>query len=310
MIGGLVEIAEDGRHLSVHRGFLVVREEAGELGRVPLADISAVILAANQITLSKQLLIRLAEAKAVLVTCGGNYHPASMTIPYSPHHEAAGILNDQIQANAPLQKRLWQRLVQAKIATQAAILARHKPGHAKLAELATLGKRVRSGDPDNIEAQAARHYWPALMDTEFRRDRHAEDANVYLNYGYTVLRAATARAVCGAGLHPGLGLHHGSRGNPFALVDDLMEPFRPHVDSIAHALGLEAREEGVEDGERLDPETKRRLASVLQLDLLSSKGASPLINCLARLAISLATSLREGREMLDLPEVTPPGKLL
>jgi len=51
-----------------------------------------------------------------------------------------------------------------------------------------------------MEAQAARHYWPALMAAGFRRERAAVDANSYLNYGYTVLRAATARAVCGTGL--------------------------------------------------------------------------------------------------------------
>ena len=35
MIGGLVEVAENGRYLSVHRGFLKVSEKGEELGGVP-----------------------------------------------------------------------------------------------------------------------------------------------------------------------------------------------------------------------------------------------------------------------------------
>lgn len=46
-----------------------------------------------------------------------------------------------------------------------------------------------------------------------------------LNYGYTVLRANTARAVIAAGLHPSIGLHHSNDGNAMRLVDDLMKAF-------------------------------------------------------------------------------------
>src|SRR3990167_1818385 len=231
MIGGIVEVAEPDRYISVHRGFLKVSDENTELGRVPLDDITALILSAPQVTITKNLMVELAERKAVIVTCGRNWHPISITLPFAAHFEAAGILHDQIAAGEPLKKRLWQTIVKAKIAHQATVLDRHHPGHPKLAELAVLERRVKSGDPDNMEAQAARHYWPALMGKGFRRDRDMADVNAYLNYGYTVLRAAAARAVCAAGLHPALGLHHCARLNPFALVDDIMEPFRPLIDS-------------------------------------------------------------------------------
>ena len=68
-----------------------------------------------------------------------------------------------------------------------------------------------------------------MMGEGFRRNTEAGDVNALFNYGYTVLRAATARAVIAAGLHPSIGLHHSNRGNAFALADDLMEPFRPIV---------------------------------------------------------------------------------
>lgn len=304
MIGGIVEVADSGRHLSVFRGFLKVADDSGEIGRVPLDDISALVLSGPQVTLSKRLMTELAERKAVIVTCGRNWHPISYTLPFGSHFEAAGILHDQIGATVPLKKRLWQRVVRTKIDHQAAVLARHDPGNPKLRELALLSRRVRSGDPGNLEAQAARHYWRALFGSDFRRDRFSDGANSYLNYGYTVLRAATARAVCAAGLHPALGIHHANRVNVFSLVDDLMEPFRPLIDSIAYELARDF------ETAALDPDKKRRLASVLQEDMSSDAGASPLINCLGRLAQSLTASLAEKKDLLVIAGIRPPGSLI
>lgn len=302
MIGGLVEIAEQGRHLSVHRGFLKVSEGGDEIGRVPLDDVTALILSGPQVTLSKTLMVELAERKAVIVTCGRNWHPLSFTLPFGVHFETAGILRDQIGMTEPFRKRLWQRVVRAKIANQAKVLSRHVPESKAIEELAVLQRRVRSGDPDNMEAQAARHYWPALMGPDFRRDRRADGVNGLLNYGYTVLRAATARAVCGSGLHPALGLHHGSRVNPFALIDDLMEPFRPMVDSIG--------KENADDSTELDAEKKRTLATVLQEDMLLESGLAPVANCLTRLAQSMTASLSGKSPDLVIAEVRAPGQLV
>ena len=96
--------------------------------------------------------------------------------------------------------------------------------------------KVRSGDPDNFEAQAAQRYWPELLGRGFTRDRNGSHANSSLNYGYTVLRAAAARSIIGAGLHPSLSLHHKSNGDALCLADDLIEPFRPAVDLLALEL--------------------------------------------------------------------------
>ena len=41
-----------------------------------------------------------------------------------------------------------------------------------------------------------------------------------------------ARALVGAGFIPCLGFHHSSQTNPFNLADDLIEPFRPCVDTM------------------------------------------------------------------------------
>lgn len=203
----------------------------------------------------------------------------------------------QWAAGRPLCKQLWRRIVIAKIRNQAAILA---VIGTRSAGLEALAAKVRSGDPDNVEAQAARRYWPLLLGPAFRRDRAEEGANAMLNYGYTVVRAATARAVVAAGLHPTIGIHHRNRGNDMALADDLVEPFRPFVDACVKRL--------TEMGENsVTAEVKRALANLLALDLPTSAGISPLSVCIQKLATSLARSFESGRTELELP--LPPRAL-
>ncbi|NIQ00045.1 MAG: type II CRISPR-associated endonuclease Cas1, partial [Nitrospinaceae bacterium] len=156
---------------------------------------------------------------------------------------------------------------------------------------------VGSGDPENCEAQAARRYWKPLMGPAFKRDVKAEGVNSLLNYGYAVLRAATARAVAASGLHPALSLHHHNQANPFGLVDDLMEPFRPCVDQVVRKL----KDEGLEE---VIPDTKRQLAAVLDMDLKTERGTTPLSNTLFHMAQSLVTSYETRKDCLILPEAT------
>lgn len=157
-----------------------------------------------------------------------------------------------------------------------------------------LTKKVRSGDPDNIEAQGARRYWNLLFNSDFRRDRSSDGINSLLNYGYTILRAATARAVISAGLHPTLGLHHSNEGNPMRLVDDLIEPFRPLVDLLVWQL--QQRDES-----NISPDTKRALVHVLYNDMQTHSGATPAMVCMQQLAISLAQVYLGKRSKLELP---------
>jgi CRISPR-associated protein Cas1 len=205
----------------------------------------------------------------------------------------------QMEATKPLCKRLWQLLVQAKIEQHGAVLAAlgRPSGGFRL-----LARQVRSGDPDNMEAQAARRYWPLMFGETFRRDRNLSGINGLLNYGYTILRSATARAVAAAGLHPSLGVHHRNQYDDMCLVDDLMEPFRPLVDLLAARLADAGKAE-------ITPETKRVLAGVMVIDLRTQQGTTPLATCLERLAVSLGQSFESGEASLELPLAPLPLEL-
>ena len=310
MIGGILEIAQNDRYLSKHRGFAVISDKDRELGRIPFGDLTAVILSGHQITVSTSILGAFMDNGVTVVTCGGNCHPEGMMLPVSGHHRQAGILREQIGLSEPRRKRLWQNIIRVKIEHQSLILAAHGSENSKAGALKQLAKRVKSGDPDNLEAQAARLYWPDLMGRDFRRKTDMPGLNGFLNYGYAVLRAATARAVVAAGLAPSMGLNHRSQLNGFALVDDLMEPYRPLVDSCVRALRLELSTDRSDAPPELTPDIKRALVAVLRRDCLGEKGMSPLANCLHVMARSLVSCLTDKDVNLVIPGLPPPDRLL
>ena len=136
---------------------------------------------------------------------------------------------------------------------------------------------------------------------EFRRDREQDGLNACLNYGYAVLRAIVARAICGAGLHPSLSLHHHNRYDAFCLADDLMEPFRPVVDRVV----AELRDDRGPDVP-LDRESKRKILEEL-LGRFEAEGESrTLFDWIGRAAASLATAIEAGEAgaaKLFIPEL-------
>ena len=160
--------------------------------------------------------------------------------------------------------------------------------------MTALVDKVKSGDPDNIEGQGARRYWSLLFGGGFRRDQNGDGLNALLNYGYTIVRSATARAVVAAGLHPSIGLHHSNDANAMRLVDDLMEPFRPIIDLKVWQLQRQ-------DESHVTSETKRTLVRTLYDDMQTSAGATPVMVCMQKLATSLAQVYLVERDKLDLP---------
>ena len=307
MIGRVIEIASEGCHLARSRGFMTVTRDGAEEGRVPLDDVGVLLCNGRGLTYSNSLMTELARRGAAVVLCGNDYLPAAWIWPLEGHHVQALRMRCQLEASLPLRKRLWQSVVRAKIGQQARVLELLGISGGGLEALA---RRVRSGDPDNIEAQAARRYWPLLMGGYFRRDRFGGMANRSLNYGYTVLRAAVARAVVAAGLHPSLGIHHSNRANAMCLVDDLIEPFRPLVDYTVVGLAghdknvvlSNAKDLGRGPLDGLTTEAKRALAAVLKMDMATDRGTTPLQTCIERAAQSLAQSFESGSPALVLPD--------
>lgn len=294
----IIEIADDQRYLSVSRGFMVIESNGDqymELGRIPLDDIGAVIANANGLSYTNNLLVALAERGTPFVLCGSNHNVVGMLFSANGNHQQAKRFDAQINASKPMKNRLWAEIVKAKLSWQADVLDRID---APTAPLRALVIKVLSGDPHNLEAQGARRYWMLLFGPQFRRDRNAPGINTMLNYGYTVLRATTARAVVAAGLHPTLGLHHSNEGNPMRLVDDLMEPFRPIIDFKVWQMSKNGFL-------TINSEVKRMLALSMFIDVKTNEGISPLTICIQNLATSLAQILLGESKKFKLPKAFP-----
>jgi len=303
----ILEIAHPAR-LSVRDAQLVIEQDEFLPFTTPVSGVNTLLLAHPQVTLTQAVVSRLAEAGAMVVTIDHNYLPAAMTLPLQAHSLQTERLAAQAGIKQVTRKRLWTQIVQAKIRAQGSLL---KELHGSDGGLIATAARVRSGDADNLEAQAARRYWglifgePQTGFPKFRRGadplESGPDQNRHLDYGYTVLRASVARAICAAGLHPSIGLRHHNRYDPFCLAADLMEPFRPLIDRrvvcwIKHNP-LSAP---------LDTASKRWLIEGVTMRYWVNREERVLSDILFRVINSLSAVLAGSQEKLDLPEPLEP----
>jgi len=301
MIDRVLDISDRPAKLHVRNDQLVIEPEGGEPVSAPLAEIAALVVSHPRVSYTHSVLDGLARAGAALVVCDQKHLPSAMLLPLAGHYVQAERIGAQAEAPLPLKKRLWAEIVKAKVANQGRLLRLLlKNDHG----LVALSRRVRSGDPDNLEAQAARRYFEALFGKKFKRDREADDHNRNLNYGYAVVRAAVARAICAAGLHPSLGLHHHNRYDAFCLADDLMEPFRP-LNDLAVFLWLKTAGPDAP----FDLEAKRAILRGLADQFQVDGERRSLFDLAGRAASSLAHVFIGKRKKLALPELwTEPGK--
>jgi len=296
MTDRVLEFAEKGAYLSLKGALLAIQPQDQEEVTLPLKEVAVVVASHPQVTFSHPVLAALAQAGVMVVVSGPNHLPAAMLLPVEGHFTQSERFARQAALPLPVKKQLWRHIAKAKVAAQGRLL--HLL-HGADQGLGAMAARIKSGDADNVEAQAARRYWGALFaDPDFHRERTREDQNRFLNYGYTVLRAAVARAVCAAGLHPSLGLHHHNRYDAFCLADDLMEPLRPVVDAavvrVVNTHGPQAP---------MDKTIKETLLTAL-LDRFDWDGEQrTLFDISARMAQSLAAVVDGKKKRMILPEI-------
>lgn len=267
MPNNIIEIATNNKKLSVYRGFLRIEEEGKVQKDIPFNSIHAVIVTAFNIIYTNNLLQRLCEENIPLIILGKNYSPSGLLLSYIGQSKQTEIQYLQIENKKPLEKKLWQAIIKEKIKNQSRVLDLfHKEN-----KLQYIWKTVLSGDSTNREAYAARLYFKALFGDDFIRDKDMSGINSFLNYGYAILRSSLARYVVAAGLNPSYGVGHYNKLNPFCLVDDLIEPFRPLVDCYVYRL-FEYNPELSE----LTTEHKASLSSLLVKEFYNGEGFSPL----------------------------------
>jgi len=295
VIKRIVEISRARTHLSIKYGQLIVKQEGDQVSSIACEDIGVLLVDHSGVTYTHSVFTELLKNGAAVVLCSGAHHPAGMLLPIESNSVQTERFRQQVEAKEPVKKRLWKQIVKAKIKHQAKLVGKDSDIYKTLM---TLRDRVRSGDPDNVEAQASRKFWPVyLQDVQFRRDINGPAPNNLLNYGYMVMRAAVARALCSAGLIPSLGIHHRNRYNAFCLADDMLEPFRGFVESKVRQIC----EGGVPD--ELTQPIKAQLLEVLYEPVVIAGFKGPLMVGLHRTMASLQRCFAGEQKHLDLPEV-------
>jgi len=272
-------------------------EEKKEDGSVPIEDIGLIILDNAQIVISNALIMALNENNSAIVNCDKSHLPYGLMLPMFSHHAFTEKLHAQLEASQPLMKNLWQQTVVSKIENQAALLKRKGIDTKKMDFYLT---EVKSGDPGNVEGRAAAYYWDNLFGGGlFLRYRFGEPPNNLLNYGYAVLRAIIARSLIASGLFPSIGIHHRNKYNPYCLADDIMEPFRPYVDSLILEIVKEKPEM-----EELTPDIKKQLLQIPVIDVITDGKSSPLMIGAQRTTASLASCFEGSARKILYPAMT------
>ena len=277
-----------------HKQLVIFSKETQEETLVPIEDIGFVIVENERVSLTIPLINELTENNCALIFCNEKHMPFSMTMPLDCNEIQSQLFSAQINAKLPVKKKCWKQVVEYKIKNQGLLLKKYDLDFARLADFS---KRVKSGDSTNMESQAAKFYWDNLFGKNWCRNRFGEFPNNYLNYGYAILRAATARALAGSGLLPALGIHHHNKYNAYCLADDLMEPYRPFIDDeVIEYISTNP------DEKELGLEFKKKILKVLTRDVKMNNLTRPMMAALSMTSASLADALSNESEKLELPD--------
>jgi CRISPR-associated protein Cas1 len=286
-------LLENKASLSTKNLQLVIKTETRE-STIPIEDIGFLVIDHPEIYLSIPAMNLMIENNTSVIICNTNHLPNGMFLNLNSHHIQQEIFKNQINASVPLKKQLWQQTVIDKITNQGILLQKIT---SKNNNFDFLASKVLSGDSSNMEGVAASFYWKVFFEQKFKRERFGDYPNNFLNYGYAILRAATARALSGSGLLNTLGIHHKSKYNAFALADDIMEPFRPVVDEkVAEIMQNYTEQE-------LNTQIKAELLQILTRTVYFKDEKSPLMVALQKTASSLQQCYTGDRKKIKYPKL-------
>ena len=299
MIKRIVDVSSPA-YLSVKNEQLLVTKDGEVSGSIPVEDLGVLILQHPACVITQQAVIACQRNNAAILFCDEKRLPYSVALPIATGNIHTKVVREQIAVKKTVQKRIWQQIVRQKIVQQATTLRALNKDDAPLWPLA---KEVKTNDNSNREALAAQAYWPLLFGADFIRDPDAEGVNGLLNYGYSLVRAMVARSICGAGLHPSLGIFHRNQYNPLVLADDLMEPFRPWVDRVVYKLSSQATDSPL----TVSRETKKPLLELLSAPVARDGQRMPLMVACHYLMADLKRCYTEQQRDLAYPALAEEG---
>lgn len=220
--------------LELKLNYLVVRAE--ETKRVLIDEISVLVVENTGCSLTAALLECLWRKKIAVIFCDSRRNPGAQLLPLYGSFDTSHKVHLQCNWSQESMRTVWSEIVKEKIRKQSACLRRYDELAAD--KLLTYIPDVTEGDETNREGFAAKVYFNALFDESFSRGEETF-TNACLNYGYAIIMSAISREIVANGYITQIGIFHKNTFNQFNLACDLMEPFRPLVDSIVAEFPVE-----------------------------------------------------------------------
>lgn len=276
----------------------IILSDTNATKSIPIEDIGCIVIDHPAVTITTPTLQLLANNKAIVLFCDDKHLPTSSLIPLVGHHTPNARARLQISNLPKCQKKLWKLIILQKVQNQADLLRFYGYNHKPIERWK---KDIKPMDETNIEAKAAKYYWSKTMHKieDFTRTREGVPPNNLLNFGYTILRSMTARAITSAGLLPVFGIYHHNKYNPFCLADDLMEPYRPFVDHLVFQILKNENELPW----ILTKDIKAHLLQINYINVLMEDATMPLMNALEKTCYSMVEFLEQKTKKLCLPQM-------
>lgn len=280
--------------LSFKDNQLIVLKD-GEETKVPLEDVNYILLEDCTTILTSRLLAEIGKNAIALIICDEKHEPSSIIYPYNYHYKQLENLELQLNNTNSLKNELWRLVVTSKIKNQKRILEIKTKDEYTIEKLDNFISEVDSGDSGNREGLSAKMYFRSLFGSNFIR--HFDDGvNNALNYGYTILKSCLVRYLSIYGLLTYYGINHKSKTNNFNLAYDLMEPFRPLVDSFVFDHIDELNED-------LSYEIRKKLVNILNYEVIADGKRCTVEYSMDLLVKSYIKALSLGEVNLCLPEL-------
>lgn len=251
--------------LDYQMGFMVVRSD--KTLRIHIDEIYMVMIESTAVSLTAALLCELSKKKIKVVFCDEKRNPSSELVSYYGAHDTSVKLRKQVAWSTDIKGTIWTEIVREKINKQAQHLDSWGIREANL--LKEYIKELQFADTSNREGHAAKVYFNSLFGLDFTRTAE-NSTNAALNYGYSLLLSMMNREIVACGYITQLGLFHDNMFNQFNLGSDMMEPFRPIVDSLVKK----------EKFEKFETDEKRRVLKMLSYEVLINGKAELLSNAM------------------------------
>ncbi len=285
-----VVMVEKPSKLDYSLGYVSIRDVESTV-KIHISEISVILIENTSSSITTALLSRLSQEKIKVIFCDEKRNPGCELVSIYGCHDCSQRLKNQLNWQENMKQLVWTAIVEQKIKNQSLLLKYYTLEQYHLLEKYI--DELEFNDATNREGHAAKVYFNALFGMEFTRDNDIPE-NAALNYGYSIILSAFNREVVANGYLTQLGLFHDNMFNQFNLSCDLMEPFRPIVDSEVKKINLS----------KFDKEEKIALVKILNKEIIIDGKLNTVLNSIKIYCKSIFNALeKEDLTFIKFPVI-------